>query len=72
MGLVRILFEECDQVVIDVSCKECDVLFVLFDVELVKVKWFFGDEFGVGDIVIVLFIYNLFNVGLIWILCLNL
>lgn len=72
MGLVRILSEERDQVVIDVSCKECDVLFVLFDAELVKVKWFFGDEFGVGDIVIVSFIYNLFNVGLIWISRLNL
>ena len=38
----------------------------LLDAELAKVKWFSGDEFGVGDIAIAPFIYNLFNVGLTW------
>ncbi|MFH4947228.1 glutathione S-transferase GstB, partial [Enterobacter hormaechei] len=51
---------------IDASCKECDALFALLDAELAKVKWFSGDEFGVGDIAIAPFIYNLFNVGLTW------
>ncbi len=34
--------------------------FALLDAELAKVKWFSGDEFGVGDIAIAPFIYNLF------------
>lgn len=64
MGLVRTPPEERDQAAIDASCKECDALFALLDAELAKVKWFSGDEFGVGDIAIAPFIYNLFNVGL--------
>ena len=43
--------------------KSGDALFALLDAELAKVKWFSGDEFGVGDIAIAPFIYNLFNVG---------
>ena len=66
MGLVRTPPEERDQAAIDASCKECDALFALLDAELAKVKWFSGDEFGVGDIAIAPFIYNLFNVGLTW------
>ena len=66
MGLVRTPSEERDQAAIDASCKECDALFALLDAELAKVKWFSGDEFGVGDIAIAPFIYNLFNVGLTW------
>lgn len=50
MGLVRTPPEERDQAAIDASCKECDALFALLDAELAKVKWFSGDEFGVGDI----------------------
>ena len=66
MGLVRTPPGERDQAAIDASCKECDALFALLDAELAKVKWFSGDEFGVGDIAIAPFIYNLFNVGLTW------
>lgn len=66
MGLVRTPPEERDQAAIDASCKECDALFALLDAELAKVKWFSGNEFGVGDIAIAPFIYNLFNVGLTW------
>lgn len=72
MGLVRILLEKCDQVVIEVGIEKCDSLFVFFDDVLVCQLWFFGDNFGIGDIVIVFFVYNLLNVGLKWMLCLNL
>ena len=50
MGLVRTPPEERDQAAIDASCKECDALFALLDAELAKVKWFSGDEFGVGEL----------------------
>ncbi|WP_038815259.1 glutathione S-transferase C-terminal domain-containing protein, partial [Shigella dysenteriae] len=65
-GYLRTPPEERDQAAIDARCKECDALFALLDAELAKVKWFSGDEFGVGDIAIAPFIYNLFNVGLTW------
>ncbi|EHG5983686.1 glutathione S-transferase family protein [Escherichia fergusonii] len=66
MDLVRTPPEQRDQAAITASAKECDELFAILDDELAKQKWFSGNEFGVGDIALSPFIYNLFNVGLTW------
>lgn len=66
MGLVRTPPEKRDRAAIEVSARACDDLFAILDAELAKQKWFSGDEFGVGDIAICPFIYNLFNVDLTW------
>ncbi|HBL4690949.1 glutathione S-transferase family protein [Citrobacter sedlakii] len=66
MGLVRTPPEQRDQAVIDAGAKRCDELFAILDAELANHTWFSGNTFGLGDIAIAPFVYNLFNVGLTW------
>ncbi|NDO80024.1 glutathione S-transferase [Citrobacter sp. NCU1] len=65
-GLVRTPVEQRDTAAIDASAKVCDDLFGVLDDELAKRRWFSGKEFGIADIAVAPFIYNLFNVGLTW------
>ena len=39
---------------------------ILMDDELAKQTWFSGDTFGVGDIAVAPFVWNLTNMGLSW------
>ncbi|CAM6233094.1 Glutathione S-transferase [Citrobacter sedlakii] len=66
MGLVRTPPEQRNQAVIDAGAKRCDELFAILDAELANHTWFSGNAFGLGDIAIAPFVYNLFNVGLTW------
>lgn len=65
-GLVRTPVEQRDPAAIDASAKVCDGLFGMLDDALATQRWFSGSEFGVADIAIAPFVYNLFNVGLTW------
>ncbi|MDA8478131.1 glutathione S-transferase family protein [Citrobacter sp. Awk 4] len=65
-GLVRTPVEQRDTAAIDASAKVCDGLFGMLDDALARHRWFSGNEFGIADIAVAPFIYNLFNVGLTW------
>ena len=66
MGYVRTPPEKRDNAAIEAAVKECEVLFEILDSALAKQAWFSGNEFGLGDIAIAPFFYNLFNSGLTW------
>lgn len=66
MGYVRTPPEKRDNAAIEAAVKECEALFEIMDNALAKQTWFSGDEFGLGDIAMAPFFYNLFNSGLTW------
>lgn len=61
MGLVRTPHEKRDYAAINATKQTCESLFAILDNALAKSPWLSGDEFGVGDIAVAPFIYNLFN-----------
>ncbi|BBI61357.1 hypothetical protein HSBAA_26630 [Vreelandella sulfidaeris] len=66
MGYVRTPTEKRDNAAIDTAVQECEALFEIMDNALAKQRWFSGAAFGLGDIAIAPFVYNLFNSGLTW------
>lgn len=66
MGYVRTPPEKRDNAIIDATVKELEELFATMDNALASQPWFSGEVFGLGDIAIAPFIYNLFNSGIAW------
>ena len=66
MGYVRTSPENRDNAAIEAAVKECEALFAIMDNALANQTWFSGEAFGLGDIAIAPFIYNMFNSGLTW------
>ena len=66
MGYVRTPPEQCDSTLLDPAIATCEKLFAQLDAALSQQSWFSGDEFGLGDIAIAPFTYNLLNSGLTW------
>lgn len=66
MGYVRTPIEKRDNAAIEAAAKECEALFAIMDNALANQRWFSGDAFGLGDIAIAPFVYNLLNSGLTW------
>ncbi|PRY65828.1 glutathione S-transferase [Vreelandella songnenensis] len=66
MGYVRTPEAERDAAAIDAGMQACEKLFALLDETLAKQAHFSGEAFGLGDIAVAPFVYNLWNVGLTW------
>lgn len=66
MGLVRTPEAERDYPAIHAAQDACENLFAMMDDELAKHAWFSGEAFGVGDIAVAPFVWNLTNLGLKW------
>ena len=66
MGLVRTPEAERDYPAIHAAQDACENLFAMMDDELAKHAWFSGEAFGVGDIAVAPFVWNLTNMGLKW------
>ena len=66
MGLVRTPEAERNYAAIDAAKATCESLFAMMDEALATTPWFSGDDFGVGDIAVAPFVWNLTNVGLTW------
>ena len=66
MGYVRTPPEKRDNTAIEAAVKECEALFAIMDNALANQTWFSGEAFGLGDIAIAPFIYNMLNSGLTW------
>ena len=66
MGLVRTPEAERDYPAIHAAQDACENLFAMMDDELAKHAWFSGETFGVGDIAVAPFVWNLTNMGLNW------
>lgn len=66
MGYVRTPPEKRDHAAIEAAIKESEALFALMDNALAKQTWFSGEAFGLGDIAIAPFVYNMLNSGLTW------
>lgn len=66
MGYVRTAPEKRNNAEIEVSVKECEALFEIMDNALANQHWFSGSAFGLGDIAIAPFFYNMLNSGLTW------
>jgi glutathione S-transferase len=59
MGLVRTPPEKRDPAAIEAGIAACETLFAILDDELSRHQWLSGDAFGLGDIAVAPFIYNL-------------
>lgn len=66
MGMVRTPLEQRNQQEIERGIAECTPLLALLDDALRAAPWFFGSEFGVGDIALAPFIWNLYHCGISW------
>jgi glutathione S-transferase len=66
MGLIRTPEAERDYPAIHAAQDACENLFAMMDDELAKHAWFSGEAFGVGDIAVAPFVWNLTNMGLKW------
>ncbi len=66
MGYVRTPEAERDAAAIEAGMQACEKLFALLDETLAKQAHFSGEAFGLGDIAVAPFVYNLWNVGLTW------
>ena len=66
MGLIRTPEADRDYPAIHAAQDACESLFAMMDDELAKHTWFSGDTFGVGDIAVAPFVWNLTNMGLSW------
>lgn len=66
MGYVRTPPEQRDSQVLDPAIATCEKLFAQLDTTLSQQPWFSGEDFGLADIAIAPFTYNLFNSGLSW------
>ena len=66
MNLVRTPVEKRDPAVIEAGIAACEPLFEILDNALATSPWLSGEEFGLGDIAVAPFVYNLWNVGVTW------
>lgn len=66
MGLVRTPEAERNYPAIYAAQEACESLFAMLDDTLATQPWLSGDDFGVGDIAVAPFIWNLTNIGLEW------
>lgn len=66
MGYVRTPPEQRNHQEIEAGIEECKALLNIIDNELASRPWFSGEEFGVGDIAVAPYIWNLLNSGLNW------
>jgi glutathione S-transferase len=66
LGYVRTPPEKRDNAAIEAAVQECEALFKIMDSALAQQNWFSGETFGLGDIAIAPFFYNLWNSGLTW------
>ncbi len=66
MGLVRTPEADRDYPAIHAAQDTCENLFAMMDDELAKYPWFSGERFGVGDIAVAPFIWNLTNIDVTW------
>ncbi|MGP9656439.1 glutathione S-transferase family protein [Halomonas sp. AOP31-B1-25] len=66
MCYVRTSPEKRDDAAIEAAVNESEALFAIMDNALAKQAWFSGDDFGLGDIAIAPFVYNMLNSGLAW------
>lgn len=66
MGYVRTPLKKRDNAANEAAVNECEALFKIMDNALAKQSWFSGDAFGLSDIAIAPFFYNLWNSGLTW------
>ena len=66
MGYVRTPEAQRDNAAIEAGMQACEKLFELLNNALAKQAWLSGDAFGLGDIAVAPFIYNLWNIGLTW------
>ena len=66
MGYVRTPPEQRDSTLLAPAFATCEKLFAQLDAALSQQPWFSGDDFGLADIAIAPFTYNLLNSGLTW------
>ncbi|MGO2392649.1 MAG: glutathione S-transferase family protein [Halomonas sp.] len=66
MGYVRTPLEKRDSAAIEAAVKECEAAFFIMNNALANQRWFSGDAFGLGDIAMAPFVYNMLNSGLTW------
>ena len=66
MGLVRTPEEKRDPAAIAAAIVACEALFAILDDELATSTWLSGEQFGLGDIAVAPFIYNLLSVVDSW------
>lgn len=66
MGLVRTPPEKRDPAAIEAGIATCETLFAILDDELSRRQWLSGDAFGLGDIAVAPFIYNLLETVKTW------
>lgn len=66
MGLVRTPEAERNYAAINAAKESCESLFAMLDEALETQPWLSGDAFGVGDIAVAPFVWNLTNVDLEW------
>lgn len=66
MGLVRTPEAERDHAAIEAAKQILEGLFAMLDETLAAGPWLSGDAFGLGDIAVAPFVWNLTNIGLSW------
>ncbi len=62
MGLVRTPPAQRDPAAIAAGIGACESLFAMLDDELAKMPWLSGEQFGLGDIAVAPFVYNLLSI----------
>ncbi|MEX0550622.1 glutathione S-transferase family protein [Raoultella terrigena] len=66
MGLVRTPEEKRDPAAIAAGIAACEALFAILDDELAAFPWLSGESFGLGDIAVAPFVYNLMSIVTTW------
>ncbi|WP_404470739.1 glutathione S-transferase family protein [Vreelandella venusta] len=66
LGYIRTPSEQRDMARLAPVITTCETLFEQMDDALAEQRWFSGDAFGLGDIALAPFVYNLRNSGLTW------
>ena len=66
MGLVRTPEEKRDPAAIAAGIAACEALFAILDAELAIFPWLSGESFGLGDIAVAPFVYNLMTIVTTW------
>ncbi|UXZ55343.1 glutathione S-transferase family protein [Halomonas sp. 7T] len=66
LGYIRTPAEQRDMARLAPVITTCETLFEQMDNALAEQRWFSGDTFGLGDIALAPFVYNLRNSGLTW------
>ncbi|VTM16070.1 Glutathione S-transferase GstB [Raoultella terrigena] len=66
MGLVRTPEEKRDPAAIAAGIAACEALFAILDAELAAFPWLSGESFGLGDIAVAPFVYNLMSIVPSW------